>query len=53
MPKYTEAHATIPETRWLKRIANEAAETNKILRRIKKALGNTADALDSDDAGAG
>ena len=52
MPKYTETPAgSIPDPRWLKRIANEAAETNRILRKIRKSLGNQADPLDSDDAG--
>ena len=51
MPKYTEADGSIPSTKWLKRVANELAENNRLLRKLRKDFGNTGDVLDSDEAG--
>jgi len=53
MAKYTEAHGSIPDTRWLKRIANESAETNRLLRRLLGRDGHSTNVTDSDDAGTG
>lgn len=52
MPKYTETPpSTIPDVRWLKRIANESAETNKLLRKLVRANGNSSNPEETDEAG--
>ena len=55
MPKYTEAPAnTIPDPRWFKRIANEMAENNRLLRKFMKAyrgVGDQDTTTQDDDAG--
>jgi len=40
MPKYTESSTSISQREWLKRIANEAAENNRLRRKIFKLQGN-------------
>lgn len=51
MPKYTEPHDSIPNSRWQKRQANEAAETNKLLRKLVRANSNSSDPAETDEAG--
>lgn len=50
MPKYTEQAGSIIDRRWLKRIANETAETNRLLKRLKN-ITPTSDPDIIDEAG--
>jgi len=50
MPKYSVPPASLTNLEWLKRIANESAETNRLLRKIITTNGNQSDSAESDDA---
>jgi len=51
MPKYTETSDSITLNAWLKRMSNESAETNRLLRRLLGRDGHSTNVTDTDDAG--